>query len=216
MAFDQTTSIALSVLFLGSVSFAFGIVAENKKACLMIRSCFLQPAFGTPIQGKDVIICNFPDDPTVLLGTSSVVTLILAAVAGHVAIYFPYKGKSVPSNALFQNTILLPFFIVAEGVTFIALAMLVWTTVSEGLHRSRNVHHDLTTRCPTAKTGLFGGGAFLALDAAIFWLICQMLTMNARSDYFNEDDPIVEYGEFNSVTDMESIQQLRSECEVAL
>lgn len=79
-----------------------------------IRSCFLQPAFGTPIQGKDVIICNFPDDPTVLLGTSSVVTLILAAVAGHVAIYFPYKGKSVPSNALFQNTILLPFFIVAE------------------------------------------------------------------------------------------------------
>lgn len=103
-----------------------------------------------------------------------------------------------------------------RGVTFIALAMLVWTTVSEGLHRSRNVHHDLTTRCPTAKTGLFGGGAFLALDAAIFWLICQMLTMNARSDYFNEDDPIGEYGEFNSVTDMESIQQLRCECEVAL
>lgn len=108
------------------------------------------------------------------------------------------------------------YFSGRRGVTFIALAMLVWTTVSEGLHRSRNVHHDLTTRCPTAKTGLFGGGAFLALDAAIFWLICQMLTMNARSDYFNEDDPIVEYGEFNSVTDMESIQQLRSECEVAL
>ncbi|CAL9098201.1 hypothetical protein MUK42_13660 [Musa troglodytarum] len=205
MAFDQTTNIALSVLFLGSVSFAFGIVAENKK-----------PPFGTPIQGKDVIICNFPDDPTVLLGTSSVVTLILAAIAGHVAIYFPYKGKSVPSNALFQNTTLLAFFILAEGVTFIALVMLVWTTVTEGLHRSRNVHHDLTTPCPTAKTGLFGGGAFLALDAAIFWLICQMLTMNARSDYFDEDDPIGEYGEVNCVTDIESIQQLRCECEVAL
>lgn len=40
MAFDQTTSIALSVLFLGSVSFAFGIVAENKKACLMSQSGF--------------------------------------------------------------------------------------------------------------------------------------------------------------------------------
>ncbi|RRT80846.1 hypothetical protein B296_00023103 [Ensete ventricosum] len=75
----------------------------------------------------------------------------------------------------------------------------------EGSRRFRNVHHDLTTQCPTAKTGLFGGGAFLALDAAIFWLICQMLTMNSRSDYFDEDDLIGEYGEVNCVTDVESI-----------
>ncbi|RZR97351.1 hypothetical protein BHM03_00026504, partial [Ensete ventricosum] len=120
MAFNQTTNIALSVLFLGSVSFVFGIVAENKKVCLAYKAA-----------------CCFR------------------------IFYFGYQ--------------------------------------------SRNVHHDLTTQCPTAKTGLFGGGAFLALDAAIFWLICQMLTMNSRSDYFDEDDLIGEYGEVNCVTDVETI-----------
>ena len=78
-------------------------------------------------------------------------------------------------------------------LTVLALVMLLWTTISESLHRSRNVHRDLTTQCPTAKTGLFGGGAFLALDAALFWLVCQMLTLNARSDYLDEDDTKGEY-----------------------
>jgi hypothetical protein len=40
----------------------------------------------------------------------------------------------------------------------------------------------------TAKTGLFGGAAFIALVAILFWLVCQMLSLNARSDYFDEDE----------------------------
>ncbi|CAD5162989.1 unnamed protein product [Musa acuminata subsp. malaccensis] len=152
-----------------------------------------QPPFGTPIQAKDAVICKFPDDPSILLGTLSVVTLVLAAIAGHVAVYFPYKGKSVPRNALFRSATLSTFFVLAEVLTVLALVMLLWTTISESLHRSRNVHRDLTTQCPTAKTGLFGGGAFLALDAALFWLVCQMLTLNARSDYLDEDDTKGEY-----------------------
>lgn len=71
---------------------------------------------------------------------------------------------------------------------------MMWATITEGLHRSRNVHHNLDTECPTAKTGLFGGAAFLALDAALFWLVCQMLTLNARADYLQEEDSNGEYG----------------------
>lgn len=82
-----------------------------------------------------------------------------------------------------------------RAVSTLALVMLLWATITEGLHRSRNVHHDPEYLCPTAKTGLFGGAAFLALDAALFWLICQMLTLNARADYFDEDDPKGEYGQ---------------------
>ncbi|CAL9144590.1 unnamed protein product [Musa hybrid cultivar] len=126
-------------------------------------------------------------------GLLSVVALVLAAIAGHAAVYFPYKGKSVPRNALFRSATLSTFFVLAEVLTVLALVMLLWTTISESLHRSRNVHRDLTTQCPTAKTGLFGGGAFLALDAALFWLVCQMLTLNARSDYLDEDDTKGEY-----------------------
>ena len=80
-------------------------------------------------------------------------------------------------------------------VSALALAMLLWATVTEGLHRSRNIHHDLDIQCPTAKTGLFGGAAFLALDAALFWLVCQMLALNARADYLDEDDDKGEYGQ---------------------
>ncbi|RRT62465.1 hypothetical protein B296_00026925 [Ensete ventricosum] len=85
-----------------------------------------------------------------------------------------------------------------RAVSIVALVSLMWATISEGLHRSRNVHHDPEYLCPTAKTGLFGGAAFLALDAALFWLICQMLTLNVRADYFDEDDPKVEYGQVSA------------------
>lgn len=73
--------------------------------------------------------------------------------------------------------------------------MMIWATATEGFHRTRNVHHNLKTTCPTAKTGLFGGAAFLALDAALFWLVCQMLALNARADYLEEDDPKGDYGQ---------------------
>ncbi|XP_065043506.1 uncharacterized protein LOC103987902 isoform X2 [Musa acuminata AAA Group] len=184
MALNQTTKIALAVAFFGSLSFIFGVIAENKK-----------PPYGTPIKGKDVVICKFPSDPTVALGSLSVVTLFLAAVIGHIAVYYPYKGKTVPNQALFCSTTLIVFLMIAEVVSILALGMMMWATITEGLSRSRNVHHDLDTECATAKTGLFGGAAFLALDASLFWLVCQMLTLNARADYLDEDDPKGEYGQ---------------------
>jgi hypothetical protein len=73
-----------------------------------------QPPYGTPIKGKDVVICKFPSDPTIAMGSVSIVALLLAAFVGHVAIFFPYKGKSVPRGALFQSTSLSVFFVIAE------------------------------------------------------------------------------------------------------
>lgn len=66
------------------------------------------------------------------------------------------------------------------------MTLLLWPTITEQLHLSRNVHHNIETTCPTAKTGLFGGGAFLSLDSALLWLVTLMLADNAREDYFDE------------------------------
>ncbi|WOL01936.1 hypothetical protein Cni_G10655 [Canna indica] len=184
MALDQTTKIALGLTFFGLLSFIFGVIAENKK-----------PPYGVPIKGKDVVICEFPTDPTIALGSLSVVTLILAAIVGHIAVYFPYKGKAAPNNLLFRSASMFVFFIVAEAVTVLGLGLMMWATISEGLLRSHNIHHDLDTQCPTAKTGLFGGAAFLALDASLFWLVCQILALNARADYLDENDAKGEYGQ---------------------
>lgn len=74
----------------------------------------------------------------------------------------------------------------SRGTTGLAAALLLWPTISEQLHITRNIHHNLQTQCPTAKTGLLGGGAFLSLDSALFWLVCLMLANNARDDYFEE------------------------------
>lgn len=178
--------IALTVSLFGVLAFLLGVIAENKK-----------PPYGTPIKGKDVVICKFPSDPTIAMGSLSLVALVLAAIIGHVAIFYPYKGKSVPRGALFQSTSLSVFFVVAELVSALAFAMLLWATITEGHHRTSNIHHDMDTQCPTAKTGLFGGAAFLALDAALFWLVCQMLALNARADYLDEDDD--DKGEYGQV-----------------
>ncbi|XP_042380400.1 uncharacterized protein LOC121972842 [Zingiber officinale] len=184
MAMEQSKMIGLSVFLLGFLSFLLAVVAENKK-----------PPFGTPIQGRDVVICKFPSDPSILLGSLSTIALVLSVILGHVGIFFPYKGKPVSTSVLFGYKTLSIFFYVAEIVSAWAIAFLVWTIVTEGLHRSRNVHYDLTTQCPTAKTGMFGGSAFLALDAALLWVVCQMLTLNVRDDYFGgEEDGKGEYG----------------------
>ncbi|KAG6485368.1 hypothetical protein ZIOFF_053909 [Zingiber officinale] len=66
MALEQSGKIGSFVIILGFLSFILAIVAENKK-----------PPFGTPIQGKGVVICKFPSDPTVLVGSLSVVALVL-------------------------------------------------------------------------------------------------------------------------------------------
>lgn len=63
---------------------------------------------------------------------------------------------------------------------------LLWPTITEQLHRSHNVHHNLETECPTAKTGLLGGGAFVSLDASLLWMVALMLAVNAREDFLDE------------------------------
>lgn len=66
-------------------------------------------------------------------------------------------------------------------------ALLIWPTVTEQLHLKNKVHHNLNTTCPTAKTGLLGGGALVSLCSSLFWLISHMLTDNAREDYLEEE-----------------------------
>lgn len=66
--------------------------------------------------------------------------------------------------------------------------MLLWPTITEQLHHTRNIHHNLETQCPTAKTGILGGGAFLSLDSCLFWLVALMLADNTRADYFGESE----------------------------
>ncbi|KAL6989839.1 hypothetical protein U1Q18_015590 [Sarracenia purpurea var. burkii] len=174
MAFT-TKQMSLIVATFGVLSFIFGVVAENKK-----------PASGTPITGKGVVICKYPSDPTVVLGYLATVFLVASTVVGYLSLFYPYKGKSIPLAALFRSTSFLVFFNIALGTAGLAATFLLWPTITEQLHLIRNVHHNLKTNCPTAKTGLLGGGAFLALDASLFWLVSLMLADNAREDYFDE------------------------------
>lgn len=83
--------------------------------------------------------------------------------------------------------------------------MLLWPTITEEIHLSRKVHSDPNYTCPTAKTGLIGGGAFLSLDSSLFWLIALMLADNVRGDYFDEDgDDKDGYGK-GAAGDVESV-----------
>ncbi|KAG6766620.1 hypothetical protein POTOM_027788 [Populus tomentosa] len=94
-----------------------------------------------------------------------------------------------------------------RSVSMLAGGMLLWATTTELSHLTKNVHrHNVdSTNCPTAKTGLFGGAAFMALDASLFWLVCLMLTTNAREDYFDEagEEQKGEYGQV-LITDYET------------
>ncbi|XP_060211212.1 uncharacterized protein LOC132638286 [Lycium barbarum] len=168
---------SIIIATLGVISFIFGVVAENKK-----------PAAGTAIPGKGAVICKYRSDPTVALGFLSVIFLAASAVAGFSSLFHPYKGKSIPQAILLRSTTFVVFLNVALGTTGLAAALLLWPTISEQLHITRNIHHNLQTECPTAKTGLLGGGAFLSLDSALFWLVCLMLANNAREDYFEETE----------------------------
>ncbi|XP_061347758.1 uncharacterized protein LOC133293235 [Gastrolobium bilobum] len=168
---------SLIVSLFGVISFILGVVAENKK-----------PAAGTPIPGKDGVICKYPADPTVALGYLSVAFLIASTVAGYLSLFYPYKGKAVPQGVLFKHTTFTVFFNIALFTTGLAVAMLLWPTITEQLHLTRNVHSDVNYECPTAKTGLLGGGAFLSLDSSLLWLIALMLAENAREDFFDEQD----------------------------
>ncbi|KAK6912406.1 DESIGUAL/Modifying wall lignin-1/2 [Dillenia turbinata] len=174
MAFSAK-QMSLIVATLGILSFIFGVIAENKK-----------PASGIPIPGKDVVICKYPGDRTLVWGYLSVVFLIASSVVGYLSLFYPYKGKSVPASALFRNSTFLLFFNIALGIAGLAAALLLWPTITEQMHLTHNIHHNLETDCPTAKTGLLGGGAFVSLDASLFWLVCLMLADNSREDFLEE------------------------------
>ncbi|KAJ8555321.1 hypothetical protein K7X08_012817 [Anisodus acutangulus] len=178
---------SIIIATLGVISFIFGVVAENNK-----------PAAGTAIPGKGVVICKYRSDPTVALGFLSVIFLAASTVAGFLSLFYPYKGKSIPQAVLLRSTSFVIFLNVALATTGLAATLLLWPTISEQLHIMRNIHHNLQRECPTAKTGLLGGGAFLSLDSALFWLVCLMLADNARKDYFEEtadrkEEPAVNY-----------------------
>ena len=90
--------------------------------------------------------------------------------------------------ALQRSPALVVFSAIVVALSFLAEGLMMWATITEGLHRTYNTHHNLETDCLTTKTGLFGGAAFLVLDTSLFWLIFQMLTLNARADYELDDD----------------------------
>ena len=62
----------------------------------------------------------------------------------------------------------------------------MWATAAEAALHARNVHRDPAYACPSGETGVFGGAAFLNLDAMLFWIVCLMLVGNVRTDYFEE------------------------------
>nr|XP_016441509.1 PREDICTED: uncharacterized protein LOC107767105 [Nicotiana tabacum] len=137
---------------------------------------------------KRRVICKYKSDPTVALGYLSFALLVASSVADFLSLFYPYQGKSIPQAALLKNTSFVVVLNIALGTTGLAAALILWPTISEQLHITRNIHHNLQTDCPTTKTGLLGGGAFLSLDSALFWLVALMLADNAREDYFQDAD----------------------------
>ncbi|KAL8167573.1 hypothetical protein V2J09_009072 [Rumex salicifolius] len=158
---------ALLTSLCGILSFVCGVIAENKK-----------PASGTVIQGKDVVICKYSSDPMLYLGYISFGFLLLCTIVGFKSISYPYRKKSIPYSALFGTKTML--------TVGLAAALILWPTITEQVHHSKNVHTDMDYTCPTAKTGVIGGGAFVSLSSCLFWLVCLMLADNAREDYFDE------------------------------
>ncbi|GLJ12552.1 hypothetical protein SUGI_0193390 [Cryptomeria japonica] len=166
----------------------FGVIAENKK-----------PGEVDRIQLGSMTKCFYPSDPSIILGSFSIICLAISSCFGVKSIFFSYNGKTIPTHALWRSTTLVAFFILSILLSILATSFLMWATITEGVHRHRNVHTDPVGKCPTAKTGLFGGAGFLALDAGLFWLICQMLTMNAREDYEDDEDTKGDYGKVSDV-----------------
>lgn len=73
----------------------------------------LQPAAGTAISGKGVVICKYKSDPTVALGYLSFVFLAASAAAGFLSLFYPYQGKKIPQAALLRNTSFVVFLNIA-------------------------------------------------------------------------------------------------------
>ncbi|KAI5393923.1 uncharacterized protein LOC127093833 [Lathyrus oleraceus] len=168
---------SLIVSAFGIMSFILGVIGENKK-----------PAAGKAIPNVDgvSVTCQYPYDPTVVLGFLSAIFLIASSVVGYLSLFYPYNGKSIPQGTLLKHTSFAIFLNVALFTTGLAAMAILWPTITEHIHLTRNVHRDVNYECPTAKTGILGGGAFLSLDSSLLWLVALMLAGNAREDFFEE------------------------------
>ncbi|CAJ2674895.1 unnamed protein product [Trifolium pratense] len=175
------TKMSIIVIIFGLISFLLGIVGENKK-----------PSMGVLVKGKDAMICNYPNDPTVVFGYSSIGFLVASSLMGLVSIFYSYNGTTVPPSVLLKYTTLSIFLILALICSTLGGVMTLWPTVTEQHYHwrhnfySANVTTSTKLNCPTAKTGLMGGGAFLCLISSLFWLSSLMLVKNARDDYLEE------------------------------
>ena len=61
-------------------------------------------------------------------------------------------------------------------------------TIQEQYHLKNKVHPISTEECPTSKTGLIGGAAFVSLDSSLLWLVALLLALNIREDYFEDSE----------------------------
>ncbi|MCO5607689.1 hypothetical protein L7F22_061887 [Adiantum nelumboides] len=175
MALGHVGILTSAIVVTGLLSFLFGIVAENKK-----------PASGIVTQQGDLTYCVYSADPYVPLGALSAIFLAATSVLGVTSIFFAYNKEAVPVGALARSKMLVTFSIISCILFFAAEGLILWASITENAYHNYRIHD--TAKCPTAKTGLMGGAAFLALDTMLFWLVCQMLTMNARADYLELDE----------------------------
>ena len=81
-------------------------------------------------------------------------------------------------------------FLVNRFTSGVAATLTIWPTIQEQYHLKHKVHpiSTSTTECPTAKTGLIGGGAFVSLDSSLLWLVALMLAINVREDNFDDSN----------------------------
>ncbi|OEL23218.1 hypothetical protein BAE44_0015765 [Dichanthelium oligosanthes] len=133
IALSQSTQLGLAPALFGVLSFVLAVLAELNK-----------PPYGTPIQGRDVVVRRFPRDPAVALGALSALAAACSAALGALAVFFPYGGRCVPLKALLGHTTLYVFLHVAVGVTVAGVGTTVWATATEAMHHVRNVHRDLS------------------------------------------------------------------------
>ncbi|KAL8141382.1 hypothetical protein V2J09_007403 [Rumex salicifolius] len=166
MAIRMSHMATLSFL-LGAVSFVVGVIAENMK-----------PESGTPVQGKDVIICNYPSasHQYVVLGFVSLGFLALSALVGMASLSLSYNKRAIPSSALYASSTMTTFYYIALLWTAFGGAFILWPTLTEFFHQKMNVHKNLVYEC----------GSLLSLSSSLLWLVCLMLAKNARDDYFEE------------------------------
>jgi len=191
MAIAQPSKFAAVLALPGVLAFILGILAENKKPSgdLAVKL----------IGRSGLITCNYPKDPTPVLGSLAAVLLFVSAAVAVVSIIYPYEGKNISLKNLAKSKGLVTFVVLSVSLFLVAEALLLWATVLESVHRNQK-HHSGS--CPTAKAGLFGGAAFMALDSTLFWLICLMLTVNARADHFGFEEEDVK-GAYEDVTSAE-------------